>query len=422
MIARLLRLAVGSAVLLAVLVGLATPSRAQDPGTGAPTTPPGDGAIDDLVGCVQGSRNLLVLFMIDESASLKQTDPDDQRVDAARSALESLVALATSEGEGSPAVSVSLAAFADDFREVRDWTAVTTDSASGLQESLATFADLEDGIGTDFVTALDGARESLADEAAEVTANGGTAPCRALLVFTDGGYDIAVRESAEDQEELGVTKPYAPDVELTSPEAVAEAEALGRAALCDPGGLADQLRSDDVTVLTVALSSDVARRAQYPLAAATAGTADDYTCGTPSERAPGAYLPAEGVDVLITRFNEVGTRLAGGNEVPGEDHVAICDRDACEGGTRTFQLDASLRRAQVVALAPEPGSMLVLQSPGGTVLRIDEPITTEVGDVEVRARGLAERGLAVDLIRPIEVADWNGEWTASIVDPDEGQV
>ena len=39
MIARLLRLAVGSAVLLAVLVGLATPSRAQDPGTGAPTTP-----------------------------------------------------------------------------------------------------------------------------------------------------------------------------------------------------------------------------------------------------------------------------------------------------------------------------------------------------------------------------------------------
>ena len=157
------------------------------------------------------------------------------------------------------------------------------------------------------------------------------------MLFTDGGYDIAVRESEADQERLGIEKPYAPGVELTTQENVEEAERLGRQELCEPGKLADQIRSDDITLLTVALSGDVARRTQVPLAAATTGIADDYPCGTqPAEgqatRPEGAYLPAEDIDVLVSQFNGVGARLAGGNLVPGDDQVEICGDDACPAG------------------------------------------------------------------------------------------
>lgn len=413
------------ALLAAAVLGLgatsgivATPAGAQEGGeTGAPTTPDGDPAIDDLVGCVQSSERLLVLMLIDESASLKVSDPDDRRVEAAQSALDSLLALATAEGQASPEVDVALAAFSNEYRLVQDWTPATADTADELTSALAGFSDYESGIDTDFVNALSAGRDSLADRSAEVTADGGAAPCRAVLLFTDGGFDLAVRESDADQERLGTTKPYAPGVELTTPEGVREAETAGRKALCEPEGLADQLRSDDVTMLTVALSGGVARRAQLPLAAATTGTADDYTCGTKTDRATGAYLPAEGVDVLVARFNEVGTRLAGGNPYPGEDQVEMCGADPCDEGTRTFELDQGLRRAQVLGLPPSPGATLRLQGPTGDPVDITEPGTQTVGGAQVTARALAGRGLSVDLERPEDAASWNGTWTATLLDP-----
>ena len=402
----------------------ATTTTAPAGTTGAPVTPSGDPAIDDLVGCVQGSRQLLVLFLIDESASLKVTDPENRRVDAARGALDSLIALSSSEGSASPNVDVALAAFSNDYRLVQDWTPAGEDTADALNDSLDGFAEFNKGIDTDFVNALSAGREALADQAAQITAEGGEAPCRAVMLFTDGGYDLAARESEADQERLGTTKPYAPGVELTTQEQTQKAEALGRKALCDPGGLADRLRSDDVTLLTVALSGDVARRSQLPLAAATTGKADDYTCGTqPKEgetsRVQGAYLPAEDIDVLVTQFNGVGSRLAGGNLVPGSDQVEICGDGACDEGSRTFTLDPSLRRAQILALPPKAGATVVVEGPGGETAEVTEAGTTEVGSTSLVTRLVAGRGFAIDLERPSDDASWSGEWKVSIADPEQ---
>ncbi|WP_421118735.1 VWA domain-containing protein [Aquihabitans daechungensis] len=424
------------AVLVALTATSFTPAQAQsDPTTtttapagttGAPETPSGDPAIDDLVGCVQGSRRLQVLFLIDESASLKDTDPDDRRVDAARGAIDSLIALASSEGSASPQVDVALAAFSNEYRLVQDWTEAGPDTAESLNDSLAKFADFNSGIDTDFVNALSAGREALADQAAEVTASGGQAPCRAVMLFTDGGYDLAVRANEADQERLGTTKPYAPGIELTSKEDVLEAEALGRKELCKPGGLADQLRNDDVTLLTVALSGSVARRSQIPLAAATTGKADDYPCGTQPKdgetaRVQGAYLPAEDIDVLVTQFNGVGTRLAGGNLVPGPSKVKVCGKEPCDQGSRTFTLDKSLRRAQILALPPKAGASVVLETPDGETTTISEAGTSKVGATSSTTRSVADRGFVIDLERPDDVASWNGEWKVSIIDETEEQ-
>ena len=410
-------LAVVAAVLLTVAPAATAGAQGEGAETGAPTTPDSARAIDDLVGCVQGSRRLLVLMLIDESASLKQTDPDARRVDAARSALDSLVALSTSEGEASPDVDIAMAAFSNDYRLIQDWSPIEEDTTEELEGSLEEFRELQDGIDTDFVNALSTGREALASRAAEVSADVGDAPCKAVLLFTDGTYDIAVRPTAEDQDRLGLTKPYAPDIELTDEEAVRAAEKAGRAELCEPGGLADQLRNDEITLLTVALSGDVARRSQLPLAAATAGKADDYECGDQEKPARGAYLPAEDIDLLVVRFNEVGTRLAGGSLVPGTDGVTVCGDDACEGGSRSFALDPSLRRAQVLALAPEPGVVVEIDPPGDDPVRIDADGTTDIGGVQATTRDIAGRGFVIDLERPEDPAAWNGEWRASILDP-----
>ena len=390
-----------ASLVVAVALGafVAGPVGAQDTPTttsasnGAPKTPSGDQAIDDLVGCVQGSRRLLVLFLIDESASLKQTDPENRRVDAARGALDSLVALSSAEGSASPKVDVALAAFSNEYRLVKDWTSASAETAPDLNTSLDEFAHFNKGIDTDFVNALSAGRESLADQAAAVTKTGDAAPCRAVMLFTDGGYDLAVR-TPEDQKVLGLTKPYAPGLKLNTRASVAKAELMGRKALCDPGGLADQIRSDDITMLTVALSGSVARRAQLPLAAATTGKADDYTCGSQPKagevtRSQGAYLPAQDVDLLISQFDGVGTRLAGGNAIPGNPAVRVCDDQPCEEGTRIFTLDPTLRRAHILALPPKPGAVVQIDGPGSGSVKV-----SKAGKFTVTVTGTAPLGKA----------------------------
>jgi len=393
----------------------------KTPETGAPETPDGGPAIDDLVACMSTSRHLLVQFVIDESASLTATDPDDRRVVAAMSALDSLLTLATAEGAASPAIEVSFGAFANEFRIVQEWTKVGDDTGQELRTSLQGFADLNNGTDTDFVNALDGANDSLIDRSAEVTEAGGTPPCRAVLMFTDGGFDLAVRSTDEEIERLGLTKPYAPGIELTDEDSVQKAEAAGRAALCDPGGLADQIRRNEITMLTLALSGDIPRRAQLPLAAATTGRADDYFCGTPTDRPTGAYMPASGIDVLLSRFNEVGTRLGGGTPVEANSEVKICGKDPCDDGTLEFSLDETLRRVQIFALAGEPGAVVRIEGPSGTKVDIEEPGETKIGDTPVVARDVDGRGLTIDIQRPEDLKQWEGDWKVSLLDPTDKQ-
>jgi hypothetical protein len=158
----------------------------------------------------------------------------------------------------------------------------------------------------------------------------------------------------------------------------------------------------------------VARRAQLPLAAAAAGEADDYGCGDP-DAARGSYVAADDIDRLLVRFNEVGTRLAGGNLVPREDRTPICDGEPCDEGEVRFELDATLRRAQLLVLPPAEGARVEIEAPSGESIQLDGAGTTEVDGVAVSARALAGRGLAIDLDRPDDQSAWAGTWRAWVV-------
>lgn len=386
---------------------------AQDGGTA------GDAAILDLVGCVQGSKHLAVVFLIDESRSLRETDPDGRRVDAAHAALDGLTTLAAGAGARRTSVDVSFAAFADRYRPVRGWTSVTPANRGRLDAAVASFRTRDGGVDTDLVNALTGAGRALADRTAAVTGRGEAAPCQAVFLFTDGEYDLSVR-TAETAERLGRTKPYAPGVAIDTEAGAASAEAAGREELCRPGGLADDLRGDDVTLLTLALT-DAGSDAQAFLTALTTGAAGDLTCGTPTDTPPGAYLGTGDVDLLIARFDEVAVRLAGGTLLPSDRTLLLCGLDPCAEGTRPVRLDPSVRRLRLLVLAAQPGAVVEVTGPAGSVV-VREGGDQQIGPVTVRATTLAGRGFGIDLRRPDDLGAWSGGWSVRVLDPGGAQV
>jgi hypothetical protein len=127
----------------------------------------------------QGCSRVDVLLMIDQSASLKNTDPSDQRVAAAEVLLRSL---ASSAEAGGANVDVTVAAFGTDTVEVG--RATLPAGVTGAVDLVRPFADRESDINTDYVLALSFAVrhfQAITDLPSQ---------CKRLVWFTDGAYSI----------------------------------------------------------------------------------------------------------------------------------------------------------------------------------------------------------------------------------------
>lgn len=408
------RLLAALAAFLVLAVGAGTAGSAQDAAPDAS----GDSALLDLVGCLQGSGRLAVVFLFDESGSLQFTDVEGRRVDAALTALDSLAVLAGGGDAEQLAVDVTLGTFSDNFRQEGDWTALDPENLPAIRRSMESLRTRNDGKETDFLTALDGTRDALAARTAEITVEGGEAPCKAVLFFTDGAEYKLTQRTAENQDLLDAAKRYAPGVNLATAEGIATAERAGRAEMCREGGLADQVRADDISMITVSLfAGEQVGDADF-LPAISTGSSGDLTCGKPSDTATGTYLVADDVDTLITSFDEIATRLAGGTLVPFDGDAPTLCTEPCPASSRTVDVDPTVRRIRALALAPEPGMRVTLDGPAGSI-EIDEAGAITVGSVDGRVAEVAGRGYSVSLDRPEDDADWSGEWTISAVHPSE---
>ena len=127
----------------------------------------------------QGCSRVEVLLMIDQSASLRNTDPQDLRIAAAEGLLRSLAASAEA---GGPTVNVTVAAFGTDAVEVG--RATLPGGVDGAVEIVRPFADRETDLNTDYVLALGFAVrhfQSITDLPSS---------CKRLVWFTDGAYSI----------------------------------------------------------------------------------------------------------------------------------------------------------------------------------------------------------------------------------------
>ena len=390
------------------------PTTTTVPGTGTGASANGSAAYDALASCVANTGRLLVVLLVDESGSLQGTDPKNVRVAAAKTALSGLSQL-TNSSSGAAHVDVLVSAFSNRFKTVGAWTPLTAGTLPSLQGEVDTLAARNTGMDTDFTLALSGARDALAAQAVAVDQRrAGT--CKAVLMFTDGKYDLGVRTTPAQRKQYGDTKPYAPKLVLTDEASVKAAEALGATALCAKGGVADQLRADQISTLTVALATALRPADQDFLQAITSGKGGDQSCGKRSGARTGVFLPAANLNALIGTFDAVATRIAGGSPAGTDTPLAACTARCVTKG-RSFTIDGSLRRIHLFVITPSPASRIELQAPGAATpleLKDRRPSTVPYGGGSVSVAWPSSEAATIDIVPQAGSA---GPWSVSLVDP-----
>lgn len=371
------------AFVVACLVLVAPPIGAMAQEVGQPAPPSAPNALPSLASCVVQERRLDVLMVFDTSGSLRRNDETDRRKVAAEVANHALLQLAGSSGASPSAspvrVDVAVARFDGTF-STRDWHDVATQN-SAVVEDIAAVAtkDAATGQVTDYVTALAGAQQVLAQRAGATT----RPACQAMIWFTDGGYEPR-GVPANDQEWAQVTD-----------------------SLCGPGKVVDQLRSARVTVVSVAMMKGIPEQGVELLKKVTSDPEDPpaQPCGS-GPATPGKYLPVSEAAELVDQF----LRLT---EVVPPTPLCRADQKC------SFVLDPLLRSFYVLIHTAADTDTLWLWPP-----RAGEPqrLTGTSGSATVSGAALRwaridARTLTLTGTLPADAAaTWQGTWRVTLAD------
>jgi hypothetical protein len=337
-----------------------------------------DGAVQDIRGCLAIKEVLNVFYLIDDSGSLADTDPERLRVDVLADSLASLANL-------SPAVQVNWAsgAFKSDFTLLTGWAPLgSAQDAEVLRNAIP-----EDSPGwTNWEAAVVGARDSLVTQS--VTAPG----CSLLIWLTDGVINLGAGGDG----------------------AIETENAFNRLCVGAPGvaGIMQRLRTDQVVVFGVLLNVPSSGENRGPQASerlirlveAAPDAVDSVAlapCGVASSvDVRGTVEVVKAAGDLAKVFDRLPALLAGGT---------IGDIDPDSGD---FLVPAGVSRFAVqFGLRAEPW---VLEAPNGQTISqgdLDSP-----AGVRVSTTGSAAKP-SVDVV--IESADMTGTWR--IVDHLAGQ-
>jgi hypothetical protein len=313
-------------------------------------------ATQSLSECAQTRRRINALFLIDESGSLKQTDPTNQRVVAVKSALASLQSLQGDSYVGRADVRVKLVGFAEDAQTLAEWRELNARSIKDLQRQAEALADRNTGRDTDYYVALDTARQHVEAEAAKAAAAGESEACTLLLWFTDGKYDIEDRLQPGPGDTL--SKYYAPDIGLDQAGGGAQSVQRGKDLLCASGGVVDQLRDAQVSVAPVVLTTQIAPEDQAFLQSVASGG-----CGAHGSVDTGNVFAAGDVASAILSFDRAVGSVDGATTLPSETLV-ICITHRCGEGTHSFELTRAVRSFRLVVLTPQEGDSVEVAVPG----------------------------------------------------------
>ena len=365
------------ATLLAATTLLAVVSPAGT-AAAAELSPTAGRAFSEIAGCAATSDALLVAMVVDESASLQDTDPDDLRVGGMLTAIDSLSQMRAGSS-GRLDVQASLSTFAAGYQVLVPWGIVDGQHAQRLRDAVEReLPGRNTGRATDYRAALLGAQGDLERRAAELSGR----TCKVVLWFTDGKLDVE------------------------------EATEAARRELCTARGIVDGLRADGVAIVALALLTDsgagsVAPADRERLRAVAEGTGEHASCGTspiPPDRTSGAYLRADSPGALQRLFAGIGTRIDGGTTGPS----AMCPQVSCLGGVLSVPVDRGISAVRLVVTAV-PGTRLSLVSPNGQRTELgDRPIVMSGADVEVSDRdGVTTVDLAFHPPDGVHVGTWS---------------
>lgn|GEM_PF-1382137 len=414
-----------TAVLLSLGI-LVTPT-SPSPSVSAQSAPPERA----VTACVREQQSLSVLFLVDSSQSLQGTDPNGQRVvglNAAVDALGTIAQQASTEGGVPPAVFVEFADFGTTTRRAfseRPLWAPLTEPRGQLAGQIEQFRQRNRSEDTDYVGALDPWRDRAAPErpadeqgALELLEAAPEGSCRLLLWFTDGRFDIDYQG----------TRKYvnwtSEPLEIASEGIEEEAERRGVERLCQPGGLADQLRSGPITTGAGAYMTVVALGdpSNFGLVRAIAENTGAEVCG--QEPARGDVLEAASLGELIYALAtgpNPNESVVLGDMVPTCTSVELTDASVVSACELPFELTAAIRSFNLLTLAGDPAVSTVLVPPNGEAIRLSGSQALALANgvtLDIHQLGNAGDVFQVAGDLPGD-GSWAGIWRLRFVSPDE---
>ena len=366
--------------------------------------PPPD-AVSELVRCIADRQQLAVVLLIDESKSLRTTDPDASRVSLGQSLVEALNLVSSIPIDGQPSrLDVAVVGFGSsvnvDDQPVSpgDWVTVDSDATvTQVLSSVDRFRDRNGDNNTDYVDALAQAQTLLVERSVAVNPADPSQVCSAVLWFTDGRFDLTVSQDR---------RWWAQDLPMDTVEGTTRAIERGESLLCAPEGVADQLRRGGTFLLTFALLSDgFAGNDEALLRNVTLG---ESGCGQASTSGQGAYFADRGVEGLVDCFF---LTLANGKctETPVEN---TCD--AASPCVETFIIDDSVGSFAAVVSASPDLMQTSLIAPSGTRVSLgsDQQGTgdTTLDGVELSIVSSSRSSLISGVV-PVGAQSAWGQWT-----------
>ena len=196
---------------------------------------------DSIQECISEKRNLDVLMLVDESKSLRENDgkvgndPAGSRVEALRSVAQVLASTVDASKNGVASnssskplkVSLAIAGFGAGYTSRYRFADLSGDSMNSVIDKIEAQRELDDDLNTRYHTGLAGAIAEFKDHN-----KSDEKVCRLLVWFSDGVHDDDNRNGFSDIESEQINSQ-----------------------ICGEGGLADQLRAEQVFVVAAGLKA-----------------------------------------------------------------------------------------------------------------------------------------------------------------------
>jgi hypothetical protein len=313
-----------------------------------------------MASCLQSAQTVSVLFLLDRSGSLKDTDPAGVRYEGVELALRRLSNI-KKNALGDVAIDAGIASFDDAYAGVASfggWGRVNgSDSTEAIRKILEAARDGSTPRGATFYErALTGAEKDLADRK-------GSRSCRVLIWFTDGAM-------------------------TDGPDAGAR--------MCAGGGLMDRLRQEGIIVVGLRLQDGTNQIVQTAAMEAMAvGRDPATTCGTwpiPESSRPGVFLEAKDKAGLRRLFISVWDRADGCSSLP------------------TPTVDPGMHRFRVVLDGPPTLTSVRFDGPAGASLVAATSGGTTAGGYTAQATS-TDGLVTIDLTLP--AGQGAGAWTVT---------
>lgn len=319
----------------------------------SPSTP---NPIKECLEQSKGSR-LAVLFNLDESSSLKKSDPEDRRVDAMKTAIAALAAnlRGLDKDSDSNNIDVATSGFARKFdSHGHDWSPLTPQTVSSLINEADEYTERDETPYTDYEVALAGAEKMFVeyDRAHPDSQN-----CKVLVWFSDGNLDV--------DNSSGNKKP----------------EERKKAEICKKeSGVVDRLRSQDVFIVGFGLQSEGVSTNFDLMSEITEGG-----CG--SRPGLGAFTEVESADALIQEmfknlFGSTNDPLQSCSDQPDNDNckeVVFGVRPPLDRINALVSITSSIDKASVIA----PDKSTVVFASGGVMQAKSEAFLTSTPSFEL---------------------------------------